>query len=378
LAVLAVNALLLVPRGLVTALYQAFGDFARGTTIGAGLSLLNLAIVLGLAISGEGPVTAALGLTSGVGAGWAILLTDLSRRHELPPLRPARPSPKEAGAIVKGASGYLGVVVAINIWTNLPALLIGAAQLGGGAVLTFALMRTIANLGRQLVAQLAVSAGVADAEQRYSGNTAAAGAQLLRVTRSIGGLAGMVTGGALGFTATALQIWTGGQVTGDFITLLLLVLPILVTAPAALCGMSLYYGGEPASLAQAQLVQVTIGSAFAVLLIRPFGIAGVAFAFLAAETIATVLIVTISSWRLGAEPMRLALDTLLPGLACLAVSWLAAAVLDTTLRPQGVLTFSTIAIIWCMIISGPVFFIAVAPPDRAAILRLAARLRLRA
>ena len=188
---------------------------------------------------------------------------------------------------------YALTYAAPTMWLQAPVLLLSALGLGGPVVVTFVLHRTLVNFGRNFVVMLSTSAGVELAPHVHSGNTATIERGMTHLGRSVAAIGGVMAAGLLTFGASIIQLWTGKSDLFDMGTLIWLVVPAIVVAPAIPLVYLAHLADIPKQQAIGQVTQTVIAVALAAPLASGFGAAGVAFAMAAGEIVSIGLVLPI-------------------------------------------------------------------------------------
>jgi hypothetical protein len=361
-------------KSAFTQIYRGRGEFSRGVIIDSVSTLCIVVTALAAALVGAGPRMLALTyIVAQLVFAWGILLTDLTRRYptlRLWPLPPSVSELREAGLAMRW---YALTYALPTIWLQAPVLLLSALGLGGPMVVTFVLHRTLVNFGRTFVVMLSTSAGVELTPHVHCGNTAMIERGITFVGRSVAAMGGVMAAGLLTFGASIVQLWTGKSDLFDMATLIWLVLPAIVVAPAIPLLYLAHLADIPKQQAIAQVTQTTVAIALAAPLAASFGAAGVAFAMAAGEIVSIGLVLPILlTRRLGIAYWRHAIQCLPIAFAALLWGGAAGRVIDFAIGTQGWVTLIVCLATWAAVTVPPITALLL-PADQHKRLKDAAR-----
>ncbi|MDH3742673.1 MAG: hypothetical protein OER56_13860, partial [Hyphomicrobiales bacterium] len=257
LAILIVAFALRILRGSISQIYRGRGHFAAGTIVNSlSTAALIIAVVMA-ALLGGSPVHVALtylAVDSIFGLG--IMLYDLKRRF--PHLRFSPQVPDSAELIdMTGHGKWYAVLQAAPIaWLQVPVLMIAGLGLGGLAVVSFVVLRTLVNFARQIPEMLARSVGVETAGDFHLGDKD----RLWRIFKVFGpflsALTGAFAGGLFVFAAPFTALWTGRPEAYNAWIVFWLLAPVIMVAPATPLRNLLTLGNVPRPVALAQMAQL--------------------------------------------------------------------------------------------------------------------------
>jgi O-antigen/teichoic acid export membrane protein len=338
---------LLTTRSAISQVYRGRDQFARGMIIE---SLSALCIIGSLIIggaSGLGPVGLAfVYLGAQLVFGWGLLLVDLRRFPSLD-LRPIFPLASEAREVALAMRWYsLGTALPI-LWLQTPILILGSLGLNGAALVAFVLHRTLVNFCRTFTVMISTSAGVELARYVHAGEHAEIQRRLKIVGAACGAVSGTIIAGLLTFGRPLIHVWSSGAISLDAATMLWLLMPAFVLVPAFPLVYLAHLSDLPKPLAISQVVQVLVGAALAVLLVREYGSSGVAFALAVGEIIAigTLLPVALSR-RLGNRLWGHAIRSLATAAAALGAAILIGRLVVALVPIEGVMSLLLAGLAW--------------------------------
>ncbi len=301
LMLLGVNVLLnSIPMGLIAGLYRATEAYARGQMMGNAFRLLQLAVTVMVASLRLSMAVLALSwvLVNGVVIG--VVLMDLRKfrpevrvslrlgsiRHGMSLLGPALVFLMMALA---SAVNFQGTVLIIN-WV-----------LGGIAVVQFTTTRTMANLipqGMTVVSSAFWPELTAIEARGEQGRLARLSQTLVKVNVSFA----VATGLLLHFVGPDVyRLWTGRKVPFELALLDIMIAQAVLMAFWNTSGLPLMATNRQGAYACWMLSNALVALALAVILVRPWGIVGVALGSLAADVMCSVFVVPWLSGRFLGE-----------------------------------------------------------------------------
>lgn len=354
---LALQTLILIPRGLVASVYSARG--ALGHEVGAGLLLSagqGLAQAM-TALTGGAPLHAALASAlASVLLGWGTLLFGIRRHFPDVRLRPQMPDCADLRLLAGRAPYYLLSQGAMNAIMQGPLLALGRLA-PEGAVVTFSAMRVFTGLVRQGAAQLATATGLEMARQHTQQDTAALRRLYVGTARLAAGLSGLGSGLLLALGPPFFRLWTHGAVPFDPILALMFLGGGMVMAPFLGSLYLLRFIDRPRLVAVGLCGQAAASLLLCVVL-APLGAPGGAIAVVAAEVLVLGWQGLSTGSRLTGEPLRRHLTRswatafcglLLGGGTALAEAWL--------FQPDSLLEIMVFAGLWAAAVTIPALFL---------------------
>lgn len=348
LLLLALSTILLLPRGLVAAVYSARGAFGRETGLGLCLYAGQFIAQAAALLAGGTPlmVAAAHGAASLV-LGWGLLLLDLRRRHPdvLPvPRRPRRMEWRRLGA----RAPLYGLSLAASVLLlHVPVMALGRLAPPAEAVVAFTTMRTFVGLPRQAALFLSIAAGLEMARQHVRGDRDGTIRLHAATARLTGGLAGLLSGLVLGIGPVFFSLWTHGGLAFDAPLAMIFLGAVVLMAPAHGAWGFLRHTEHARPVAAAHLAQVALAIPLCLMLVPRFAASGAALAVAVAELLTQGLYLLPAMARLVKMPLpALAGRTYGMTLACLALGYGAARAAEALVAPAGLAGLTGMAVLW--------------------------------
>ncbi len=272
---LAGTQIITVMAGSISQIYRGRGEFGAGIMITSLSPLAKIILVGTTVLLGYGPLVAAgMYLLSDIIVFGGYMLFDLKRRFPTIRFRVERPTRLELKDAVNHAKWYAFLQGSPVAWLQIPVLIIGVVGLGGAALVSFLLIRTLVNFARQITEMLARSVGVEAAEHFHIGDKAHLAGTLSVFGKFLSGLTGIIIGASLFFAEPTIGFWSGDQDLYNFWILFWLIIPALLIAPALPLKNMLMLGNLPRPIGVASLLQIIIGLPLCYGLAKHYGVVG--------------------------------------------------------------------------------------------------------
>ena len=296
LAMLGIRTAIGFPMTVFGAATTARQRFALNNTVAIAVALANGAVTYLVLAAGYGLIalvawTTALGIASYAGYAW-------TARRAFPELR-IRPSSFSRRLVrdVTTFSVYLFIIdIAIQIGFNLDNVVIGAA-LGTSAVAVYAVTLRLADYQRQVCNQFNGFLFPIVVRLRASGSLEALQTMLIEGTRIALVLVTGVTIGVIGFGRPLLVRWMGAGFEAGAVPLYVLALAGIVLVGQGPLGNILLGTGRHRLVAFVSLGEAIANLALSVILVRRFGMLGVAIGTAVPIALANLLILMPAACR---------------------------------------------------------------------------------
>jgi O-antigen/teichoic acid export membrane protein len=287
--------------GFVSAAYRSTGKFATSQWIENGQRLIVLAGTVIALVLGGGPVALAWLQLGVVVAVTLLVVWRLRRRH--PGLVPSVGG--WDGAMLRtllAPSLFFVLVIAANAIALQGSVILVSTTLGGVAVAVFVTSRTLANVVRQLVNTLVISVWPEITRLDARGEVGE-----LRAAHSV--MVTVTSAGCVAFAAALwwegvdlIAVWTRGALTADATTLRLLLALLVLQSPWVVGFVFVAASNRHARASTAALVSSLVGLGLAVLLMRPWGTAGIVAGLIVGDLLACCHFIVRDACRLVDEP----------------------------------------------------------------------------
>lgn len=287
-----------VARGVASQIYRGRQQFARGVVIEQISSAASIAVAVTAGLLGASPIfLAALYLGCDLVAGWLLMVKDLSKRFPDIVLRPVLPYRVELVEMWRQVRWLAVLNVGSNGWVQVPVLLLGYFGTTGSALVSFLVLRTLANVARQLATMLALSSGVEIIAVHYAGRRDDASRQLVAVGKVLSVVAANLAVAVALYGELFVTRWTGhANLFSGYIAAMLFGAALIATPSLPLVAFGIY-GSSARPLALANLVQLVIGVVACGLLVPSFGANGAATGLAIGEAVALGLMLPIMGSR---------------------------------------------------------------------------------
>ncbi|MEX0853092.1 MAG: hypothetical protein WD036_07400 [Bauldia sp.] len=285
-------------KGAISQIYRGRGVFARGVVIDQAFVASLAAATVGAALLGANAVVlAAVYLACDLVAGWGLMTIDLRRRWPDLSLRPRLPRRGELHDMWRHMR-WLAVLHGASVtWVQVPVIVLGVLPTAGSALVGFLVLRTLANLTRQLANFLAISTGVEIAMIHFAGRGKDVVRQLSEVGRVLSAVAAALVVSVALFGEPFVTLWTGQPGLYDVRVAVPLFGAVLVVAPALPLLTFAMYGNSFAPVGIAGLVQLAVGLGAVVLLASRYGAPGAAVGLAIGEVVGYGVVLPILTSR---------------------------------------------------------------------------------
>ncbi len=286
LGLLALATISRMMRGAISQVYRGREAYARGVTVdAASLAALAVTMIIAGACGASPLVMAVLYLAADLASGWGLMLWDQWRRWPDLRFRPAAPTRDEVSDIAAHVKWLAIVQGAPLAWNSLPVVLLGVMGAASSGVVGFLMLRTLANLARQIASMLSISAGIESANLHYAGNASGVVRQLELLGRFLSAVTGGIVVAVALFGARFLDIWSGHEGLFDPTIASALFGAAVVTAPSAPISAYLTLANSARPAAVALIIQLAFGLAACTALVGSYGAAGAAIGLAVGEAL---------------------------------------------------------------------------------------------
>lgn len=365
LCLLTAASLILIPAGLLTALYRARGEYGLSTASGAIAEACRGGAMALIVLCGGSPADAGASYLLVAILFVILVLWDQRRRYGAQSFAPTLPDKAEFREALTQSMRYLVAGSATPILQNAPILLLGRLGTEPGAVVAFAVFRTLTGFARQIVTQLSHAVGGELGHRHSRADIQGTATLMSHAGRLVSGAGGLLCGVALVLGKPFLAAWTQGKVGYDPWLCGIFLATILICAPAQVAYMVFHYTNRPTILLLSGGLQIVITLLLCALLIGPLGAAGAALACAAAETVTVGLLLPLNATRSLDLPVAVYLRTCLAAAgACSVLSAGIAWGLEALIPLRGYPGVALIGVIWCILIAGPAFRLLLSTPQR--------------
>jgi O-antigen/teichoic acid export membrane protein len=361
---------ILLPRPFIRSIYAAHGEFSRGENMFTIFSVGSAGTNAIMLLLGIDPIElAAISIVTALVFCWTIMIWDQRRRYPDVRYKPAVPTWQELRAAARNARYYTLPLWADQFLVQGPVLLISGFVREPGGILVFKLSRTLTGLARQGAIQLARSGGIEMARQIVQKDRAAAIGLHRTLGRTIGGLTGLSCGLILVTAEPLLDIWSGGRVAYDPLTVIAFVAGVMFAGPAQANTMLLQLSNVPRPLAISSILQVVFTMGLGLALIPWFGPLGAAVGVGMADAFAFAVVINYAAARkFGLKAENYAVVGYGAEFAGLALGAGGAWALMQLLPVHNIHAFAVLSMVWGALLAIPAFFLLLNTGQRSRVL----------
>lgn len=245
--------------GMRQMLYRAHQQFARESALRAAADIARIAILAAAALAGAELISLGwIWLATSLIVIAVPVLVDTRRRFPVFRGRLAWPTVAELRAIARAAPGYWLLAMSATLFAALPVLVLGFLASGAAVIVQFALMRTIANLVRQVLQMFANVFGLELARRRALNDDDGYAQVFAEAARLLGVQAAVVTVVLMLTGRDLFGLWTGVPGMFDPAMLALAILPPILVPGMMLSAEALAYAERPWAVVRLRLCQAAL------------------------------------------------------------------------------------------------------------------------
>jgi O-antigen/teichoic acid export membrane protein len=362
---LAAATLILIPFGLLGAIYRAHGDYGRGTALAViAEAVRGFSVVAVVWLGGTTVMAASVYLVVAI-LFWLAVLIDQRQRFGEFSLSIAIPTLSEAKETVVRSSLYLAPTIATPLVLNSPILLLGALGALPGAVILFSTSRTLTGFVRQVVLQFCHPIGAEMARQYAVRDFDKLRTLFVSAGQMVGGIGGLMGGFTIVAAAPFIRIWTHGAVAYDPWVVTAFVVTIVLTSPAQVALLFYQYNNKPGLMVAVLGSYAVAAVVFCLALIRGFSATGAAVGIGLAECLTTGWLMPVVAGReIGLSAWRYLLRSLSVAAAAFAVSFAIAFELARLLKTESLIDLIVLGAIWTALVAAPAFYLLLTVRER--------------
>lgn len=275
-----------IVRGAISPIYRGRQMYAWGVVIDSMFlgSLIAAEIVAALA-GGSPPILATVYVLMDLSAGWGLMIWDLRRRWPSLYLHPKLPSRTELSNIAAQLR-WLAIQQGLpTAWLQLPVVILGAFSISGSAIVSFLLIRTLANLARQVASMLSIASSIEIANLHYAGEGGSAGKQLIALGHVITAITAAIATAVALFGSSFVEHWTGDRNLFDPFIAFVMFGSALLAAPASPLVSFVVLANSPRTAALANIIQLLVGITLCSLMVPCCGGRGAALGIALGEVV---------------------------------------------------------------------------------------------
>lgn len=264
-------------RGAVSQLYRGRQQYAVGTLVDqVQFATLAAASLLAAALGASPLILAIVFAACDIAVGWGVMIGDLKRRFPDLVFKPQCPTQAEIREIARHTK-WLALQQGIPVaWLQAPVLALGVIGVGGSALVSFTIQRTLVAFARQIAMTFSFSVGVELADAVHNGHRGAVVHHLQRSAVMLSAVLTAIAVGIMEFGEPFIKLWTGQAELFDPTVSLWLLIAAAAAVPSMPLLALLTFINMVRPAAIAQIVQLGAGIICLLALAPNFGVAGAA------------------------------------------------------------------------------------------------------
>lgn len=359
LCLLGLYFLIVMPLGVMLAIYRAHGNFSSAINAGSTYRVALISAVAATLFLGGGPLTMASTYIVTTLICYTGYLWDLHRRYrDTLVFGLTWPDSGAMRAVLATAPVFALVPLSSMLTINGTVILIAGLAGGGATVVAYTTIRTITGIVRIVTSELTQVAGVEVARQHAQEDFEAIGRLYRFMTRLAGSSCGVIAGLIAIIGPPFLGLWTVGRVAFEPQIFWPLLAAAALAGPTTAGVSVLQFINRPQGLAIGYVLSGTAVVLLCLILIPVQGPSGAAWAVLAAEIGVLGIIIPIKTATIvSTSAIRQIVAAHGHAAAGFAVSigagWIATEITGT----DSILSLFAAGFIWIAIAAVPVFFL---------------------
>jgi len=288
LALLAGNLLAAMPFGVANSIYRAHGEYDRGVMMGAGNLGGQIIIPLILLTLGQPSAILAAGMIGGTIVSWTIIAIDQRVRYGPLPWGLAIPTAAEQRVTVAKCLYFASQPISNWLTIQGPLLILGHLS-GPVETVAFNTARTLIGVSRQATVQMSYPFAFELSVLLIRGELAALRRLLTDAVTIVAIVGGLLAGVTIVVGEPVTALWLRGKVEIPPPLILILALPIAISASSQVYQVLLAFSNQPRLIAHSVGIFALIGFGSAIVLAPSFGAEGVAVGLAIGEIVGMVL-----------------------------------------------------------------------------------------
>jgi O-antigen/teichoic acid export membrane protein len=288
LALLAGNTLIAMPFGVANSIYRAHGEYDRGVVMGTGNLGGQIVIPLIMLTLGQQSTVLAVGMVGGTLISWTIIAIDQRMRYGPLPWGLAIPTAAEQRITATKCLYFASQPISTWMTIQGPLLILGHLSLPAETV-AFNTARTLIGVSRQVTIQMSYPFGFELSVLLIRDELAALRRLLTNAVSIVGIVGGLLAGVTIVAAQPVTALWLRGKVEIPQPLILIMALPIAISASSQVYQVLLAFSNRPRLIAHGVGIFALIGLGSAIALAPSFGAEGVAAGLAIGEIVGMVL-----------------------------------------------------------------------------------------
>ena len=298
LLMLGLSVLVQTAAGVVSPIYRAQDKFSRGLLLELLSSGLRLTALAATAVAGASPVTVSAVYFFSTVVGYSYMLRDQFKNLNGITLRPQLPRAEELMDTARPATWFYVQHAANVLLIGAPLLVLGHLDGPMGGIAAFGLLRTLTNFIRQVGQILANSPAIELSRLWFQlRDVELIQDRIRRGCRFIAVVVGVLAGGLMLLLGAIFNVWSVGRIEPRVNVGLIFCFGVVLTAPSMLIANFLNYINVARIGAYSRVISLVVATICAIVLARPYELAGVASALVVGETVGFWLVYLPSAAR---------------------------------------------------------------------------------
>ena len=377
LALLAGNLLIAMPFGVANSIYRAHGEYDRGVVMGTGNLGGQIVIPLILLTLGQSSPIVAGGMVVGTLISWNIIAVDQRMRYGPLPWGLAVPTAEEQRVTIAKCLYFASQPISTWMTIQGPLLVLGHLSTPAETV-AFNTARTLIGVSRQVTIQMSYPFGFELSVLLIREELAALRRLLTNAVSIVGIVGGLLAGVTIVAAQPVTALWLRGKVEIPQPLILIMALPIAISASSQVYQVLLAFSNRPRLIAHGVGIFAMIGFGSAVALAPSFGAEGVAVGLAIGEIVGMVLYLPAKTLHAtGVSGGRFHAASILRAAVAALLGYGVGRLAFMLIMPGDYLRLFGFGALWAVIAGLAAYFLLLTGEQRGVIARRFAALRLR-
>jgi O-antigen/teichoic acid export membrane protein len=375
LALLAGNLLASMPFGVVNSIYRAHGEYDRGVLMGTGNLGGQIIIPLVLLTLDQPSTILAAGMIVGTVISWLIIAIDQRMRYGPLPWGLTIPTAAEQRVTIAKCLYFASQPISTWLTFQGPLLILGHMSLPAETV-AFSTARTLIGVSRQVTIQMSYPFGFELSVLLIREELAALRRLLTDAVSIVAIVGGLLAGVTIVAAEPVAALWLRGKVDIPPSLILIMALPIAVSASSQVYQILLSFSNRPRLIAHGVGIFALIGFGSAIALAPSFGAEGVAVGLAIGEIIGMVLYLPARTLHAtGISGGRFHAASILRAALAALLGYVVGRLVFIVITPSDYLRLFGFGALWAVVAGLAAFFLLLNAEQRAVIARRFAFLR---
>lgn len=280
-----------IARGSISQIFRGRRDFFVLLLLDSVVLFAAAAVSVAVGLIGGSPEKLAVALlATDLLFGWGVMIVVLRKRYPELRAHPALPSRNELFDLFSQGKWLAIQQGAPVVWLQGPLLVLGLVGVSGSPLISFVVLRTLANIARSMCTMLSISAGVEIAHAHHASSRSEVVRSLTSVRLALAVLTASIAGGIMAFGSEITGLWTSRPELFDVNVVFALLVGTVFASASTPVASFLMLSQSARIPATAQLVQIGLGLTLCAALTPAYGVLGAAIGLAIGEVIASVIL----------------------------------------------------------------------------------------